>query len=145
MGRSQQLSLNVGGATVDQGLLGSIKWAKEVNEIEQDFKKGDDIIVSVRCRVLGAKPLDHYDAHGNISKTTKTFILRADDLIDCHTDTPEAYKVPVETEDDAVAEAEAARRAQDQTTSSNDGATPQPDAEPEGSGEPADDRHLASV
>jgi hypothetical protein len=106
---TMQLSLNVGGATIDTAKLGSIKFAKAVNEIDTDFNKGDDIIISVRCRILGAHPKDRYDAHGNIVETTKTFDLRADDLLECKLDTKAAWQAHVEKEDDAVSQEQLAK------------------------------------
>lgn len=101
------------------------------------------MILAVRCRVLGSKPLDHYDAHGNVSKTSKTFYLRADDIIELKTDTPEAYKARIESEDDAVAEA--ARLAQQGSPNGNGSAAATPQDREPGTGKPAGDRHLASA
>lgn len=143
MGRPQQLSLNVGGATVDQAVLGSIRWAAEVNEIDQDFKKGDDVLITVRARVTDVKIRDTYDAHGNVSATVKTFGLRGDDLVECSLGTPEAYKATLESEDDAAAEKARLDAQQGKGSTNGQASVTQQDGEPKG--EPADDRHLASV
>lgn len=88
----KQLSLNVGGATVDVSEIASVKFAAKADVLDGEFKKGSDVEMTIRCRVVGVKVKDEYDAHGNISGTTRQHYLRADELLSAELIDAQAYR-----------------------------------------------------
>lgn len=96
---SSQLTLNVGGANVDTSQIASLKFAKEVNEIGDQFPKGADVTLQVTCRVTEVKVTDRYDAHGNVSETIRRHVLRADECKIVRTE-EKSYLRPVPDEAD---------------------------------------------
>jgi len=77
----KQLTLEVGGATVDTSTIGSIQWAAEVRNVGQrEFDKGDDVELRIVARVVGVDIKDRYDAHGNVAETIRQHELRIDEL-----------------------------------------------------------------
>jgi hypothetical protein len=97
-----QLTLNIGGATVDVAAIKSITWAAGTRELPREFKKGDDVEVTFRARVLGAGGKDKYDAHGNIALTTRGHDLRVDELVSAEvvSSRPFKTKAPAEPPED---------------------------------------------
>jgi hypothetical protein len=66
-----QLTLDVGGATVDTSTIGSIKWGAETRDLPGQFRKGDDVAVALVARVVAVNIEDKYDAHGNAVETIR--------------------------------------------------------------------------
>jgi hypothetical protein len=74
-----QLSLIAGGATVDTSTIGSIKWGAETRDLEGQFRKGDDVTLTLTARVTDVTFSDKYDAHGNVTETIRKHTLRVDE------------------------------------------------------------------
>lgn len=80
--QNQLFSDRIGGATIDRAEIKSLRLAKGVGELkaENDLGKGDDVEIRIVARVVEGGGKDKYDAHGNISETTKRLALRVDEL-----------------------------------------------------------------
>jgi hypothetical protein len=74
-----QLTLDVGGATVDTSTIGSIKWGAETRDLPGQFRKGDDVAIALVARVVAVNIEDKYDAHGNVVETIRKHVLRVDE------------------------------------------------------------------
>lgn len=128
--RGRQLTLVAGGATVDTSTIASVKFAKGTREIQSEFKKGDDVIVTFVARVTDVKLGDKYDGHGNIAETVRGHALRIDEL----------RSIGLERAQAAVTAAEA--QAADDAADDGEDPAPEPafdpEPDPDDDGEPGD-------
>lgn len=74
-----QLTLEAGGATVDTSRIASVKWGAETRDLDGQFRKGDDVTVTLTARVTNVAFEDKYDAHGNVTETIRKHTLRVDE------------------------------------------------------------------
>lgn len=78
----KQLSLNVGGATVDRSELAGFGFRAGAKALDGELKKGSDVVLQVRARVTAVKVKDEYDGHGNISVTVREHTLVITDEVE---------------------------------------------------------------
>jgi hypothetical protein len=75
----KQLTLNVGGATVDRSEIAGFGFRAGAKALDGELKKGSDVTITMRCRVTAVKVKDEYDGHGNVSVTVREHTLVATD------------------------------------------------------------------
>ena len=100
----RQLSLDAGGATVDESVIGTFSFAAGMKDLDVEFKKGSDVRFTFVARVTGVDTEDKYDGHGNIARTIRGHDFRVDQVELAELVNPRAYKTAAE----AAAEEDAA-------------------------------------